>query len=205
MLINPYSTSTSDDMFHFQFHHRDPGLVGLLASTKIPEGKQIYFGIISDGVHTHPAALRIAYRAHPDGLILVTDAISALGLDPGTYRLGQYSIEVRDAKAYISGTNTLCGSIAPLDECIRIFKRASRCSLVYAIEAASLHPAKCLGIEARKGTLNYGGDADFVFLDDELMVKSTWIAGDCVFENANLESIPDHSTRDTDRSCENPL
>lgn len=164
-----------------------------MASNKIPEGKQIYFGIISDGVHTHPAALRIAHRAHPDGLILVTDAISALGLDPGTYRLGQYSIEVRAGKAYVSGTNTLCGSIAPLDECIRIFKRASSCSTVYALEAASLHPAKCLGIESRKGTLNYGGDADLVFLDDKLMVKSTWIAGECVYENDKHETIGDHA------------
>lgn len=168
--------------------------MGLLTSTEIPQGQQIYFGIISDGVHTHPAALRIAHCSHPDGLILVTDAISALGLDPGTYRLGQYSIEVRDGKAFVSGTNTLCGSIAPLDECIRIFKRATNCSTVYAIEAASLHPAKCLGIEAQKGTLNYGGDADFVFLDDDLMVKSTWIAGECVFQNDKLASIGGHST-----------
>lgn len=157
-------------------------------------GKQIYFGLISDGVHTHPAALRIAHRIHPEGLILVTDAISALGLDAGTYRLGQYEIEVRNGKAYISGTNTLCGSIAPLDECIRIFKRATNCSTVYAIEAASLHPAKCLGIEAQKGTLNYGGDADFVFLDDELRVKSTWIAGECVFENDALASMKNYTT-----------
>lgn len=168
--------------------------MGLLTSTEIPQGQQIYFGIISDGVHTHPAALRIAHCSHPDGLILVTDAISALGLDPGTYRLGQYSIEVRDGKAFVSGTNTLCGSIAPLDECIRIFKRATNCSTVYAIEAASLHPAKCLGIEAQKGTLNYGGDADFVFLDDDLMVKSTWIAGECVYQNDKLASIGGHST-----------
>lgn len=165
-----------------------------MTSHEIPVGKQIYFGLISDGVHTHPAALRIAHRIHPEGLILVTDAISALGLDAGTYRLGQYEIEVRNGKAYISGTNTLCGSIAPLDECIRIFKRATNCSSVYAIEAASLHPAKCLGIEGQKGTLNYGGDADFVFLDDELMVKSTWIAGECVFENDTLASMNNYTT-----------
>lgn len=165
-----------------------------MASDEIPEGKQIYFGIISDGVHTHPAALRIAQRTHPEGLILVTDAISALGLAEGTHRLGQYSIEVRQGRAFISGTNTLCGSIAPLDECIRIFKRATHCSLVYALEAASLHPARCLGLHGRKGTLAYGADADFVLIDDDLRVKSTWIAGECVFQNGELKTIGDHTT-----------
>ncbi len=54
-------------IYFFQFHHRDPGLVGLLASNQLPSGKIIHFGIIADGVHTHPAALRIAHRTHPDG------------------------------------------------------------------------------------------------------------------------------------------
>ncbi|XP_058460842.1 N-acetylglucosamine-6-phosphate deacetylase [Malaya genurostris] len=164
------------------FHHRDPGLVGLLTSDNIPSDAMVYFGIISDGVHTHPAALRIAYRTHPEGLILVTDAISAMGLTEGRHRIGQMDMEVRGGKAYIAGTNTLCGSIAPMDECIRFFKKATNCSIEYALEAASLHPALCLGIEKHKGTLEYGADADFVILNDSLNVLSTWIAGDCVFE-----------------------
>ncbi|KAH8421415.1 hypothetical protein KR009_006353 [Drosophila setifemur] len=162
------------------FHHRDPGLVGLLASDAVPPGRTVYFGIIADGVHTHPAALRIAYRTHPQGLILVTDAISALGLEEGVHHIGQLPLEVKQGRAFIAGTETLCGSIAPMDECVRIFHKATGCSVVYAIEAATLHPAQCLKIEKRKGTLDFGSDADFILLDDDLRVLSTWIAGDCV-------------------------
>jgi N-acetylglucosamine-6-phosphate deacetylase len=177
-----------------KFHHRDPGLVGLLASNEIPRDKTVYFGIISDGIHTHGAALRIAFRTHPSGLILVTDAISAMGLEDGTHRIGQYSIEVREHRAYIAGTNTLCGSIAPMDECIRIFYNETKCPIEYALEAASLHPALCMGIVDRKGTLNYDTDADFIMLDDNIRIHSTWIAGECVYE-ANEHSIPKTSTQ----------
>jgi N-acetylglucosamine-6-phosphate deacetylase len=172
-----------------QFHHRDPGLVGLLTSNEVPADKIVYFGIISDGIHTHGAALRIAHRTHPSGLILVTDAISAMGLEEGMHRIGQYTIEVRDHKAYIAGTTTLCGSIAPMDECVRIFKKETKCSIEFALEAASLHPADCLGISERKGTLNYGADADFILLDDDMRIHSTWIAGECVFET-ETHSLP---------------
>ncbi|TDG41867.1 hypothetical protein AWZ03_011697 [Drosophila navojoa] len=167
------------------FHHRDPGLVGLLASDQIPPGRIVYFGIIADGVHTHSAALRIAYRTHPDGLILVTDAISALGLEDGIHHIGQLPLEVKQGRAFIAGTDTLCGSIAPMDECVRIFHRATGCSKVFAIEAATLHPARCLGIERDKGTLDFGSDADFIVLNDDLQVLSTWIAGERVYKSSN--------------------
>lgn len=100
-------------------------MVGLLTSDAVPNDRTVYFGIISDGVHTHPSALRIAYRAHPDGLILVTDAISALGLEDGTHFVGQLAIDVRNGKAFIANTETLCGSIAPMDECVRIFQQST--------------------------------------------------------------------------------
>ncbi|KAJ8676646.1 hypothetical protein QAD02_012433 [Eretmocerus hayati] len=164
------------------FHHRDPGLVGLLASDQLPSRKVIYYGIIADGIHTHPAALRIAHRTHPKGLVLVTDAISAFGLHDGVHQLGQLAIEVRNNQAYIAGTDTLCGSIADMAECVRFFKKATNCSTVEALEAATLHPAEALEIETKKGVLNFGAEADFVMLDENLTVLSTWIAGDCVYE-----------------------
>ncbi|KAH8041517.1 hypothetical protein HPB51_016962 [Rhipicephalus microplus] len=120
------------------FHHRDPGLVGLLTSKKLPEEKNVFYGIIADGIHTHPAALRIAYKANSRGLTLVTDAMSAMGLEAG-------------------------------------------CTSVEALESASLHAAEVLGIQKRKGTLDFGADADFVVLDSNLHVLSTWIAGECVW------------------------
>lgn len=156
-------------LFFLQFHHRDPGILGLL--TSVP----IYFGLINDGCHTHPAAVKIAYRAHYDGkfrikylmnvhkkfkptfelifsrarffiikikicqpesfsnfrfsfagLILVTDAISALGLHEGIHRIGELEIEIKNNCAYISGTNTLCGSMLPLNGCVRLLDEFTR-------------------------------------------------------------------------------
>ncbi|XP_043529457.1 N-acetylglucosamine-6-phosphate deacetylase [Frieseomelitta varia] len=165
------------------FHHRDPGLVGLLTSDQVHPGKTIHYGIIADGIHTHPAALRIAHRTHPKGLVLVTDALSALGLQEGVYQLGQLKIEMRSGRAYIAGTNTLCGSTAEMSKCVRHFKEVTGCSIVEALEAATLHPATTLGIEKTKGVLNYGADADIVMLNNDLELLSTWISGECVHCN----------------------
>lgn len=164
------------------FHHRDPGIVGLLTSDQVPAGRTVYYGMIADGIHTNPAALRIAHRAHPSGLVLVTDAITAMGLPPGRHTLGQQVIEIEGLHAYVAGTKTLCGSIATMDMCIRHFKQASGCGVEAALEAASLHPAQLLGLTHLKGSLDYGTDADFVMLDDELNVRATYIAGQQVWK-----------------------
>lgn len=166
------------------FHHRDPGIVGLLTSDRVPSDRTVFYGMISDGIHTNPAALRIAHRAHPKGLILVTDAITAMGLPPGRHTLGQQVIEIQGLNAYVAGTTTLCGSIATMDMCVRHFRQVSGCSVEEALEAASLHPAQLLGLSHRKGTLNYGCDADLVMLDDDLNVKATYISGEEVWRKA---------------------
>ncbi|XP_016063504.1 PREDICTED: N-acetylglucosamine-6-phosphate deacetylase isoform X2 [Miniopterus natalensis] len=193
------------------FHHRDPGIVGLLTSDRLPPGRHIFYGMISDGMHTNPAALRIAHRAHPQGLVLVTDAVPALGLGNGRHTLGQQEVEVDGLTACVAGvpcqptphplclvapalhlpracplcsqgTKTLSGSIAPMDFCVRHFLQATGCSVESALEAASLHPAQLLGLEKRKGTLDFGADADFVMLDDSLHVQATYISGELVWQ-----------------------
>ncbi|XP_061556116.1 N-acetylglucosamine-6-phosphate deacetylase isoform X2 [Phycodurus eques] len=169
------------------FHHRDPGIVGLLTSDQIPPGRMVFYGMIADGIHTNPAALRIAHRAHPAGLVLVTDAVAATGLPPGRRTLGQQDVEICGPHVYVAGTQTLSGSIATMDACVRHFKGATGCSVEEALEAASLHPAQLLGITERKGTLDFGSHADFVLLDDELNVEATFISGQEVWRKTAEE------------------
>ncbi|OQV20523.1 putative N-acetylglucosamine-6-phosphate deacetylase [Hypsibius exemplaris] len=173
-----------------QFHHRDPGMVGLIAQSSAANLQTVFYGLIADGVHTHPATLKIAYRAHPKGAILVTDAISAMGFGAGIQFIAGVQIEITGNHALIAGTNTLCGSIATMDRCIRYFLEATDCSIVEALESASLHPAQLLGISDRKGTLNFYSDADFVVLDDHLHVLATFIAGECVWQGEKTNFVP---------------
>ncbi|ESO99991.1 hypothetical protein LOTGIDRAFT_213201 [Lottia gigantea] len=166
------------------FHHRDPHLVGLLTSNRLPPNSQIFYGMIADGIHTHPAALRIAQRVNPKGIVLVTDAIQATGLPEGCYKFGTQQIEIKNNKATIAGTDTLCGSIASMDSCVRHFSKSTECGNVEALEAASFHPAQVLKISDRKGTLDFGSDADFILLTEDLHVKATFIAGELVWQKS---------------------
>lgn len=163
------------------FHHRDPGIVGLLTSQKIAKNRKIHYGMITDGIHSHPAALRIAHKANPKGLVLVTDAIAAMGLPQGVHKLGQQSITISGFSAHLTGTNTLAGSVATMPYCIRHFHKATGCSMEEAVEAATLHPAESLHIDDKKGTLEYGSDADFVVIDDSFKIFKTFIAGEIVY------------------------
>ena len=80
-------------------------------------------------------------------------------------------------RLFLEGTDTLAGSVVTLDKCVRNFSRFTWCSLGEAIRCATYNPAKCLGIEGRKGTLRPGADADLVVLDRRGKVLSTWVRG----------------------------
>ncbi|KAL4230192.1 putative N-acetylglucosamine-6-phosphate deacetylase [Mactra antiquata] len=171
------------------FHHRDPHLIGALTSNQISPDRTLYYGLIADGIHTHPSALRIAQRVHPKGLVLITDAISAMGLPTGEHHLGNQRIEIKGKRATIAGTETLCGSIAKLDYCVRNLLKNTGCGEVLALETASLHPAEVLGVTDKKGTLSYGSDADFILLDKSLNVMATYIAGEKVWDSGLISGL----------------
>ncbi|KAK8790927.1 hypothetical protein WA158_005558 [Blastocystis sp. Blastoise] len=166
------------------FHHRDPGVIGLLG---MDEEKCPHYSIISDGIHSHPYAVRFAHKAHPTGAILITDAMAAMGLPAGHYKLGKQNVVIENNKAVLEeNENTLAGSIVSIDTCVRNFTKFTGCSQIEAIEAATLRPAQIIHIDNKKGSLNPGMDADFLFLDDNLNVMTTFIGGEKVFEDKEL-------------------
>lgn len=164
------------------FHHRsDPGIMGLITSKKLDD-RPLFYGLIADGIHTHPTALRMAVRSNMQSLVAVSDAIGAMGLSDGKYSLGQYQIEVNGDRAVIAGTETLCGAKATLYDAVKNLVELAECDVVSALESASLHPAQALGIEQIKGSLSFGADADFILVDpNSLELVSTWIGGKCVY------------------------
>ncbi|RHY28281.1 hypothetical protein DYB32_006102, partial [Aphanomyces invadans] len=166
------------------FHHRDPGLVGLLGVTE----HRPYYGLILDGIHSHHSSCRIAQSSHPQGLILVTDCMAGMGLPDGSYELAGLQVDVKGGRAYLQNTTTIAGSVVQMDSCIRTLIEFTDCSVEYALMAATLHPAQSLGLTT-KGTLNFGADADFVLLNDKLQVIQTYIAGTLVYERPESDDV----------------
>ncbi|EZG43336.1 N-acetylglucosamine-6-phosphate deacetylase [Gregarina niphandrodes] len=178
------------------FHHRDPGLVGLVTSDKIP--RPLKFTIISDMYHVHPAALRMAYRIAPEALLLCTDGQAPLGLGPGEYDFNGTAVVVKEVDGrsvcYRAGSPTLYGSVCPLHRAVRNLGEITDCSLPYALEAVTKRPAEVMGIYPKKGSLEFGADADIVLLEPgTLNLVATFIAGQKCADNGllgELQGVP---------------
>jgi N-acetylglucosamine-6-phosphate deacetylase len=162
-------------------HHRNPGIIGLLGSSE--DLPRPYYGIICDGVHVHKSCVKLAYQSHPKGAILVTDAMSALGLPDGTYEWTNSEQIVKEGiHLRLVGTDRIAGSAVTLDECVRNLVAWTKASLGEAIECVTSHPADLLHIGGIKGSLKPGAHADLVVLDDEGCVWETWKMGFKVFD-----------------------
>lgn len=158
-------------------HHRKPGTVGAaLTSTAL------MVELIVDGIHVHPAAISLTYKAKgKEGITLITDAMRAKCLKNGIYDLGGQRVFVSDGKATLSD-GTLAGSLLKLDQGVRNMVRFSGCALEEAVFMASYNPAKELGILNRKGSLAIGKDADLVLLNSKGEVEATFCRGHLAYK-----------------------
>ncbi|HWW95069.1 MAG TPA: N-acetylglucosamine-6-phosphate deacetylase [Vicinamibacteria bacterium] len=153
------------------FRPRAPGAVGAALLDE-----RVTVGVIADGVHFHPASLRLAVRAKGlDKVALVTDAIAGAGMEPGRYQLGGQDILVKDGQARLPD-GTLAGSVLSLDEAVRNVVSWAETGVGEACRMASEVPARLLGLRS-KGRLAVGCDADLVLLDDVLRVRATFREG----------------------------
>lgn len=152
------------------FHHREPGAVGaLLARADIP------VGLIVDGVHVHPAAVRIAWACKsPETVTLVTDACAGLGMPPGRYRLGAMEIVVSEDRATLPD-GTLAGSIVTPARALRNLMAFTGCTLVEAITTVTIAPARVLGLDTPR--VAPGHTADLTLITPEVDVVATVIGG----------------------------
>jgi N-acetylglucosamine-6-phosphate deacetylase len=151
--------------------HRDPGVAGAV----LTDGR-LYADMIVDGLHVLPPMVDLFLRCKgADRAVLISDAISATGMPPGNYRLGEFDVEVNGLRCDCHGK--LAGSVLTLDVAVRNVVRFAGWELQDAIRIATFNPAQLLGIENHKGQLVPGADADFVILSQEGDVLRTFIGG----------------------------
>ncbi|HEV2283559.1 MAG TPA: N-acetylglucosamine-6-phosphate deacetylase [bacterium] len=157
-------------------HHREPGAAGGALVTPA-----LALGLIADLAHVHPAILSLAARAAGMGrIVLVTDAISAAGMGRGSFTLGAQTVEVKDGVPRLAD-GTLAGSVLQMHRAVSNFAAAAGVSRRDAVQAASLTPAKLLGLQRRKGRIAPGADADLVVLGRDGDVLLTIVRGEIAY------------------------
>ena len=151
---------------------REPGVVGAAL-----EDSASWCGVIVDGFHVHPAALRVALSAKPRGKVfLVTDAMPPVGGTNTRFELGDRTIECRGGRC-ATPDGTLAGSALDMATAIRNTMRMAGEPLMEAVRMASAYPADFLRLDDY-GRIAPGCRADFAVLDDDLQVLETWIGGE---------------------------
>ena len=157
------------------FNHRKNGLVG--AAFRL---RTMYGEIICDGNHSTTAALNNFFMSKgADYSIMVSDALMAKGSPAGSkFIFGGNEIEIyEDGSAHLTATGGLAGSTLRLNEGLRILVEEAMVPFNYAINSCTINPARCLGIDDRKGSIMVGKDADIVVLDTDYSVIQTYCRG----------------------------
>ena len=156
-------------------HHREPGPVAALL-----EHPDAYVELIADGVHVHPAALRLAAGDKPHLTVLVTDAMAAAAAADGDYQLGRMTVSVRDGVARLAEGGAIAGSTLTMAAAVKYAVQVVGLPIADAVRAATASPATMLRLD-RVGALLPGFRADLVVLDDDLDVQRVlhrghWVA-----------------------------
>lgn len=129
--------------------------------------------LITDGVHIHPAMVRFTFRTFGDShVILVADSMMACGLPDGQYSLGGQAVTVCGPRATLTEhPDTIAGSATCLYDCMRHAVLDMGVPLASAVRAASLNPARSIGIDADYGSLEPGRWGNVVLADGQLNIQ----------------------------------
>ena len=153
-------------------HHRKPGPIAAGAETPgvTPE-------LITDGVHVHPAMVRLAFDLFGDDrVIIISDSLRACGMPDGSYELGGQTFNVSGPRATLAD-GTLAGSVSDQMACMATAVRTMGVPLTSAVKAASANPARALGVDADYGSLTAGHVASVVVLTRDLEVAHVVLRG----------------------------
>ena len=134
--------------------------------------------IIADGKHLPPLLLQLVLKnKRPREACVITDAMPAAGLPPGTYRFLGSEIRVTDEVAYRPDGQRYAGSVLTMGKALRNIIRHGGVDLRDAVQMLSETPAALMGVSQRKGGIRAGKDADLVILDGHLRVRDVFCRG----------------------------
>lgn len=157
-------------------HHREPGAVGAILTTRAIRAE-----LIADNIHVHPIAMDVLWKYKGvDGVILITDAIRAAGLPDGEYDLDGRMVTLKDGACRLAD-GTLAGSVLTMNEALRNFFHTVLKPVDEFWQVSSYNAACAIGLEKHKGRIEAGYDADLVLIDPEFEVHYTIVGGRIVY------------------------
>ncbi len=157
--------------------HREPNTIGAAL-----EDDRVFCESITDGVHLHPAIIRLLYRmVGPDRMMLISDSLCAAGMADGQYELGGLQFHVKNGRATLPD-GTIAGSTANLHLCVKKVVEFG-IPLECAIQLASWNPARAVGLDTITGRIEPGKRADLLLLDEKTLdIRCVIVNGRCIGE-----------------------
>lgn len=150
---------------------------GLLEATLASD--ELTVEMICDNRHLPPTLMKLGYRClGPDRLCVISDATNGAGLPQGThFKMGGMEYDVHEGVAMMLDQSAFAGSTTLLNQMIPILHKTVGIPLVEVVRMASLTPARVIGVQSRKGSLEVGKDADITIFEDDFTPWRTMIGG----------------------------